>query len=101
MTNAAGGNIPCPNSNECEPHLHIYMITFLHSNWPVITVAAAWLARERLNILALGAWLDAHGGIGKIVCRLFWNDGTFNIQHSTLNAEEPAPAAGKEQEKQL
>ena len=49
------------------------MTDFFHNNWPVITVAAAWLARERLNILAFGSWLAASGGIGMIVKKLLWN----------------------------
>ncbi|MDE2104758.1 MAG: hypothetical protein KGL39_46405 [Patescibacteria group bacterium] len=47
------------------------MIDLIKDNWPVITVAAAWLARERLNIVALGSWVADNGGIVGITKKLF------------------------------
>ena len=51
--------------------------TQLHPLVPALTVAAAWLGREltRFNAWATSAGekIMAHGGIGKIAIKLFWN----------------------------
>lgn len=63
------------------------MIDWIKDNWPAMTVAAAWLARERLNFLAAGRWVVVNGGLIGLLKKLFWGEPQKNS-----SAPAPAPA---------